>query len=100
MRTGRPAIRYRRGAVVLLCLSGAAACSLWKDPHPCASVEEYQSARSVPPVKVPHGTDAPEASAELNVPDVAAPAQPLSENAACLQYPPNYFDKTVKNPSN
>ncbi len=77
-----------------------AGCSIWRDKQPCGSEQEYQTAESVPPISVPQGLDQLDPSARMNVPDDPKPAEPLSQNAECLQWPPGYFEKPLKGPSN
>jgi uncharacterized lipoprotein len=71
-------------------------CSFWDEEEPCDSVEEYQFAQAAPEISVPAGLDKPDPAAKLKVPEEPVPAEPLSKNAACLQRPPNYFDKPLK----
>lgn len=79
---------------------GAAGCSLWRDDDECASVEEYQTAQAAPELSVPAGLDKPDPSARLSVPEEPLANEPLSKNSACLQRPPNYFDKPLETPDN
>lgn len=84
--------------IVLMAVLPAAlgACSWFgSDEAVCASEEEYQSAQVAPRLQVPASLDAPEASARLDIPDGPLPAEPLSRNAACLQRPPDYFDRPL-----
>jgi uncharacterized lipoprotein len=78
----------------------AAGCSPWRDGNPCESSEEYQAAQVSAPVSVPAGLDAPDQASHLNIPEGPTAAEPLSRNAACLQRPPDYFDKPVKGAGN
>jgi hypothetical protein len=93
--------RWPAGAVILKKTAFAAvvilpgSCSFWSDDDPCELVEEYQQARSASEVDVPPGLDEPESSTTLVIPDEPRPSEPLSENAACLQRPPDYFDKPL-----
>jgi uncharacterized lipoprotein len=76
-----------------------AGCSFFGDGEPeCESVEDYQSAQSAPRVAVPAGLDTPEMAGRLDVPEEPLPAEPLARNAACLQRPPNYFDRPLNAP--
>lgn len=84
-------------ATAMLVVGG---CSLWRDDNECESVEEYQSAQAAPGLSVPAGLDQPDPSTRLSVPEEPLPVVPLSTNSACLQRPPNYFDKPLKGPGN
>jgi len=80
----------------LLALGG---CSLWgggDDPEECASPEEYQAAKVAPDLSVPAGLDRPDPTPRLDIPGQPLPAEPLERTAACLQKPPDYFDKPLE----
>lgn len=80
-------------AALALALAG---CSFWgEDEDQCVSVEEYQDAKAAPEISVPAGLDRPDPTGKLVVPAGPEPVQPLSTNAACLQWPPDYFDKPL-----
>jgi uncharacterized lipoprotein len=72
-------------------------CSFGRDTVDCELDEEYQRAQSGPELSVPAGFDRPDESTRLNIPAGPEPAEPLSKNAACLQRPPDYFDKPLTN---
>lgn len=57
----------------------------------CHSVQEYQRAVQVAPLRVPAGLDAPNVSGALVIPaaDVAAPTA-TAPGDACLDEPPRY----------
>jgi hypothetical protein len=75
------------------------ACAIGRSGNPsCESKEEYQAAQTSALLSVPAGLDPPDDSSHLNVPDDPKPVEPLSRNAACLQRPPNYFDKPLTGP--
>jgi uncharacterized lipoprotein len=75
-------------------------CSLWGNDEPCESVEEYQAAQAAAELSIPAGLDKPDPSARLDIPEEPQPLEPLAKNAACLQQPPNYFDKPLKDSAN
>jgi uncharacterized lipoprotein len=51
----------------------------------------YTSARSVPPLKIPAGLDAPDTSSALRLPDLKEPPPPpRSRTAPCLDAPPPF----------
>ena len=93
--TAKHAIRCRfviATAAASLVIGG---CSLWRKEVSCKSVQEYQSSGGIKPVVVPPDLNAPDASATLVIPNASPPAQPLSDNAACLPKPPDYFRKAT-----
>lgn len=76
----------------------AGGCSFWGGGEDsCVSVEEYQEATSAPLLSVPPGLDRPDESGRLDIPPGPEPAEPLSQNAACLPRPPDFFDKPLTN---
>jgi uncharacterized lipoprotein len=80
-------------APLALALAG---CSFWGEAEDkCASVEEYQDAKIASEISIPAGLDRPDPTGKLVVPAGPEPVQPLSKNAACLQWPPDYFDKPL-----
>lgn len=96
----RFSVRPCRLAIVVMVVWGVGGCSVWSDDDPCESEEEYQAAQAAQEISVPAGLDKPDPSTKLNVPDEPKPAEPLSKTAACLQRPPDYFGKTLKDPGN
>ena len=76
----------------------ASSCACWRDENPCESVEEYQQSRIASDVQVPPGLSNPSAAGRLAIPESPVSEQALAANAACLQKPPNYFDKPVRAP--
>lgn len=58
----------------------------------CAAPRPFDSAREVPPLRVPDGLDLPNTRNALRIPEVAAPERPPSDR--CLDYPPRF-----RNPS-
>jgi uncharacterized lipoprotein len=92
-----------RAALLVLLAATLAGCFFGgKDEDACVSVEEYQDAKAAPEISVPAGLDRPDESTRLNVPTGPEPVEPLSQKAACLQWPPDYFDKplTKSSPEN
>jgi uncharacterized lipoprotein len=56
----------------------------------CHTTQEYQSARSAPPLKVPAGLDSPNTAGALAIPAVGdAPPQPGAKDT-CYDVPPRY----------
>jgi uncharacterized lipoprotein len=88
-----------RFVLLVATVAGLGGCVWWGEDNPCESAEEYQRSASVPPIVVPAGLEKPDDSGRLVVPDGPLPAEPLEKTAACLQQPPNYFDKPVYVPT-
>ena len=55
----------------------------------CDDLKPYQSAKEVPPLRVPAGADLPDTRNALKIPEVKTPAVPLEEGS-CLDHPPPY----------
>jgi uncharacterized lipoprotein len=87
---------FTRGAVILALAALAGSCAFWRDDDPCESAEEYQQAESAPEIVVPPGLDAPDSDTAMVIPAGPLPDEPLAKNAACLQRPPNYFDRPLR----
>jgi uncharacterized lipoprotein len=69
-------------------LSGCHMFSSLKDD--CHAKQDYQQARSAPPLKVPAGLDAPNTAGALVIPAVGdAPPQPGPKDM-CFDVPPRY----------
>ncbi len=80
--------------MVAFCGTVLAGCSWFGSKAPeCKSIEEYQSSANLPPVTVPPGLNRPDEPGVLKIPAGPLPAEPLSDNAACLARPPDYFKK-------
>ena len=88
--------RVRCLLMVVVCGSSLAGCSWFgfgsKAPD-CKSIEEYQNSANLPPVTVPPDLNRPDEHGGLKIPAGPLPAEPLSDNAACLARPPDYFKK-------
>lgn len=89
-----------RLAVIVLLAGAAGACSSSKNAMDCELDEEYQQAQSAPGISVPAGLSRPDESTRLNIPAGPEPVEPLSQTAACLQRPPDYFDKPLTDSGN
>jgi uncharacterized lipoprotein len=56
----------------------------------CHATQDYQHARSAPPLKVPAGLDAPNTAGALSIPSVGdVPPQPGPKDT-CFDVPPRY----------
>ena len=63
-----------------------------KNTQICDQPQEYQAARSVPPLKIPEGLDEPDRSERLVIPGQAQP-NPYPDGRPCLERPPDYFGR-------
>ncbi len=86
-----------RAGLIGLLVASLTGCFFWSgdEEDKCVSVEEYQDAQVAPEISVPAGLDRPEESTRLNIPTGPESVEPLSQKAACLQWPPGYFDKPL-----
>jgi uncharacterized lipoprotein len=61
----------------------------WFNGKPCNKAQLYDSARSVPLLKVPAGVDAPDTRSALKIPPLNEPAPPPRKTTdLCLDAPP------------
>jgi len=68
----------------------AGGCALLPDPvSDCDKPRPYQSAREVPPLRVPEGATLPDKREALQIPVVTAPEAP-PPTGRCLEHPPSY----------
>ena len=59
--------------------------------HSCNKPQPYATSRSIPPLKVPAGVDAPDTHAALKIPALNEPAPPpRSLRDPCLDEPPSF----------
>ena len=79
-------------ALLVATLSG---CFNSRDSLPCHKVNEYQQSRSVIPITIPAGLDAPDSTGMLVIPPGPVNLNATPEGQDCLEWPPNYFDKAV-----
>ena len=57
----------------------------------CNAPQVYQGAKSVPPLKIPAGLDAPETTNALRIPALNEPAPPArTTKDPCLDAPPSF----------
>lgn len=71
---------------------GAAGCHPFRHfEYACHKQQPYQLASSVPPLKIPTGLDAPDATNALRLPPLNEPAPPPRKgHEPCLDEPPPY----------
>jgi uncharacterized lipoprotein len=89
-----------RGVVVfLLLLPLVGGCHVFRSASnkACHGAQPYQQAKSVPPLKIPSGMDAPDTANALHLPALNEPAPPPRKGRQpCLDEPPPF---KVKQPA-
>jgi hypothetical protein len=62
----------------------------------CQSPEELaEGGKTIPPLRVPVGLEAPDTTGALRIPELNEPERPRKEDEPCLDTPPSYFpDRT------
>ena len=66
-----------------------AACGLLPNAYTgCDKERPYQSAESLPPLRVPDGADLPDTRQAMKIPDVRTPVAP--DDVRCIDHPPSY----------
>ncbi len=75
------------GLTVLLLLGG---CKALRGGGSCNKPQPYMAARSVPPLKIPQGLDAPDTASALKLPTLNEPVAPRSKKDPCLDEPPSF----------
>jgi uncharacterized lipoprotein len=82
-----------KSLLVLLCVTGfvcLSGCKMLRGGNSCNKPQPYMAARSVAPLKIPPGLDAPDTSNALKLPTLSEPAAPRSKNDPCLDQPPSF----------
>ncbi|MGH8143522.1 MAG: hypothetical protein ACREU2_13525 [Steroidobacteraceae bacterium] len=103
MRVHELPLRAGIGAL-LTCLSAAvllSGCSIFhrhRNGSGCHEQQVITDARSRPPLKVPPGLSAPDRTAQIAIPTLAAPEQPRPKDAPCLDQPPKYVSEPLLPP--
>lgn len=90
--TARPRRAPGRLLLAAACTVALTAChrGILKE-HACNKPQPYESAASVPPLRLPPGIDAPDTHASLVIPPLNEPAPPpRSLREPCLDEPPPY----------
>ncbi len=59
-------------------------CKALRGGGSCNKPQPYMAARSVPPLKIPTGLDAPDTASALKLPTLTAPGAPRSKKDPCL----------------
>jgi uncharacterized lipoprotein len=76
---------------VALALAGCSLKALRSGALSCHNKQPYMSAATVPPLKIPPGTDAPDTTNALHIPDLKEPAPPPRKGKEpCLDEPPPF----------
>jgi uncharacterized lipoprotein len=76
---------------VLLALGGCKTLHHMTHDDSCNKPQPYMQATSIPPLNVPQGLDAPDASHALDVPKLDGPAPPPRRPGdPCLDAPPSF----------
>jgi uncharacterized lipoprotein len=87
-------MKVSRGiALLVLLLPLAGGCHLFRGAtaKACHGPQAYQEARSMAPLKIPAGLDAPDTSNALRLPQLNEPAPPpRSGKQPCLDEPPPF----------
>jgi uncharacterized lipoprotein len=74
-------------AGVFLLLGG---CKAMRGGGACNKPQPYMGAKSVPPLKIPQGLDAPDTASALKLPTLNEPVAPRSKKDPCLDEPPSF----------
>jgi hypothetical protein len=74
-------------AGVFLLLGG---CKALRGGGSCNKPQPYMAAKSVPPLKIPQGLDAPDTASALKLPTLNEPLAPRSKKDPCLDEPPSF----------
>ena len=87
-------MKMATGFVCLALLLGVSGCHLFKNKlsyKSCNERQSYAGERSVAPLKIPLGMDAPDTANALRLPPLNEPAPPpRARNAPCLDEPPSF----------
>ena len=83
----------RRNALTLIPFAGIllAGCFFGGGTQRCHKPQEYQSSRSIEPIDIPEGLNAPDESTKLVIPPGDLQRQPVPKGEPCLEKPPDYF---------
>ncbi len=84
-------LRFTLLVCVVSVLAGCSSTAR-KNKEVCNEPQEYQTARSVPPLKIPEGLDEPDRRERLVIPGRVDP-DPYPNGRPCLERPPDYFGR-------
>jgi uncharacterized lipoprotein len=90
--TMKSALGWGLAVAALLALSGCNPFkSLRSSSNSCHKVQPYAAAKSVPPLQIPTGLDAPDTTNALHVPELKDPPPPRRKGKdPCLDEPPSF----------
>lgn len=82
-------------SVALVCVAASCAllggCRVLHNAGACHKRQDYQSATSVPPLKIPQGLDSPDTAGALKLPVLNEPTPPpRTSKDPCLDEPPPF----------
>ena len=87
-------MKIATGFMCLTLLVGVSGCHMLHNKfssNRCTENRTYEGERSVAPLKVPAGMDAPETANALRLPQLNEPAPPArARSAPCLDQPPSF----------
>lgn len=86
-------MKIASGFVCLALLLGVSGCHMLHNKlsyKSCNEPQIYAGERSVAPLKVPPGMDAPDTTNALRLPSLNEPAPPRARTAPCLDEPPSF----------
>jgi uncharacterized lipoprotein len=87
-------MKIATGFLCLTLLVGVSGCHMLHNKFSstrCTESRTYEAERSVAPLKVPAGMDAPETASALRLPQLNDPAPPArARSAPCLDEPPSF----------
>jgi uncharacterized lipoprotein len=82
-----------RGLICAVLICGLSGCFFSGGAPACEKPQEFQSASSIEPLRVPDGLDQPDRSESLDIPQVSANAKHREKGDPCLENPPDYFGR-------
>jgi len=89
-----PGLKMVTGLLCLTLLLSVSGCHMVRsklDQRACNETQIYANQRSVPPLQIPSGVDAPDTANALRLPQLNEPAPPpRSRSARCLDEPPSF----------
>ena len=85
----RPTLSANRLLILLTLVGAVAGCGIVHES--CNQPQRYETAKSVPPLKVPEGLTPPNTKNSLVIPEVAAERKKLTSKDACRDAPPAFY---------
>lgn len=86
-------VKFRAAWVLAAVVPLLSGCQTWRaiTARSCTKPRHYTLARTIPPLKIPIGLDAPDTRDSLVVPSLKGPTPPPPAGQPCLDAPPSYF---------